>query len=104
MRFLGRFPRQPEAQVDRMDGPTLAQELGDEDGAVETSARQHRDVFARARGGRCAHGSPRYTHPDVHVSRTTICDSSGKAGRMRFQIHRASTSLVGFSRPSISFR
>ena len=106
MRLLGRLPRETEAHVDRMDRPILAQELGDEDRAVETSARQHRDVAvsAPARGETRAHGSPRYTHPDVHVSRTTTCDSSGSAGCRRSQIQRARTSLVGFSSPSISFR
>ena len=106
MRFLGRLPCKAEAQIDRVDLPTLAQELGDEDCTIETSARQHRDTFVgvHAGAGRCGHRSPRYTHPDVHVSRTTTCDRSGNSGCIRFQIHLASTSLVGFSRPAMSFR
>jgi len=82
VRFLGRLLCEAEAHVDLMDGATPAEELGNEDRAVETSTRQHGDALARVRrrGGGSAHDSPRYTHPDVHVSRTTMCDSSGKAG------------------------
>ena len=106
MRLFGVLPCQPEAHVDRVDGGALPQQIGDEHGAVDPTAGEdgHR---GRRRGRRRldgAHASPRYTQPEVHVSRTTTCDSSGSAGCTRSQIQRASTSLVGFSRPSISFR
>lgn len=42
--------------------------------------------------------------PDVQVSWTTTLSKPGKRGSRRFQIHRASISLVGFSNPSISLR
>ena len=48
--------------------------------------------------------SPRYTHPDVHVSCTCTALSCGSAVVSRSQIHFASTSLVGFSSPAMSFR
>ena len=48
--------------------------------------------------------SPRYTQRAVQVSATTISVSNGSLGLSCFQIHAATTSLVGFSRPRISFR
>ena len=47
---------------------------------------------------------PRYTHPDVHVSRISTRERVGNAGASRSQIQRARFSLVGFSRPGISLR
>ena len=42
--------------------------------------------------------------PAVHVSRTETVHRPGSTGARRSQIQRAITSLVGFSRPSISLR
>ncbi len=47
---------------------------------------------------------PRYTQPDVHVSRISTRERVGSAGASRSQIQRARFSLVGFSRPGTSLR
>lgn len=62
-----------------------------------------RHVLAAA-DERLTHGSPRYSQRASCVSQSVIWSSSGKVGLMRSQIHFASTSLVGFSSPSISLR
>ena len=48
--------------------------------------------------------SPRYTARAVQVSASTTSVSNGSLGLSFCQIQTASTSLVGFSRPGISFR
>ena len=47
---------------------------------------------------------PRNTHRAVQVSSTTTADRFGNFGFTRAQIQAAKTSLVGFSKPGISFR
>ena len=47
---------------------------------------------------------PLYRHPDVQVSRTPTIAKPLSDGTSRSHNHPASTSLVGFSSPSISFR
>jgi hypothetical protein len=42
--------------------------------------------------------------PEVQVSCTTTSSKPGKRGSSRWKIQRASTSLVGFSSPSMSLR
>lgn len=75
----------------------------------------HQANASSARGVLVLHGNsqhhavvgvcgPRYSHPLVHVSWMVILVSPGSANRRRCQIHSASTSLVGFSRPATSFR
>ena len=59
---------------------------------------------AASRPNRRQSSSPWYTQPEVQVSLMTTRSSCGRSGFSRRQIQRASTSLVGFSRPSISFR
>ncbi len=39
--LLNRLPGQAEADVERLDGPALPGQLGDQDGAVDTTAGQH---------------------------------------------------------------
>ena len=48
--------------------------------------------------------SPRYMHPLVQVSRTSIWLRSGSCGFNFFHIQRARFSLVGLSSPGMSFR
>ncbi len=48
--------------------------------------------------------SPRYTARAVQVSATTTSVNNGSLGFSFRQIHAATTSLVGFSRPEILFK
>src|SRR4051812_38147649 len=48
--------------------------------------------------------SPRYRHPEVHVSRTVSSERVGRRPIKRAQIHRARFSLVGLLKPSMSFK
>ena len=77
MLLLDRFPGETEADVDRLHDLAPTALLGHEDCAVDPAAGQHGDPTGAFSG--TAH-SPRYTQPDVHVSRTTTWDSSGRAG------------------------
>src|SRR5580658_8596879 len=97
MYLLGRLPCEAEANVQGLYR-ALSGHVGEQDRAVGPAAGQDGE------GAIVGQGSPRYTQPDVHVSRTTISDRSGSEGTSRSQIHRARTSLVGFSSPSISLR
>ena len=65
VRLLGRLPREPEPHVDRVHDPAVSGLVGNEHRAVDTAADQDRQL------PRLAHDWPRYTHPDVQVSRTT---------------------------------
>src|ERR1700728_3692049 len=101
MAALGVLPGKTEAHVDGRHGAALAHQLSNQDRTVETAARQHGNGIWHDHR---RYGSPRYTQPELQVSRTITWESSGSAGVNRSQIHWASTSLVGFSRPSISLR
>ena len=104
VRLLGAFLRETEPDVDRLHDAPFPEVLRRQHGAVETTAGQDRDTVVGVVLLRRTHASPRYTHPEVQVSWTTTWDSSGREGARRSQIHRARSSLVGFSSPGTSFR
>jgi len=66
---------------------------------VQAGIKAERQVVDRRR-----YTAPLKMQPEVGVSITTILVNPGKTGCSRRQIHCASNSLVGFSRPAMSFR
>ena len=65
------LPRETEAHVQRMNLFPPREQVGDENATVESTADQHGGATPASAVAAGAHASPRYTQPDVHVSRTT---------------------------------
>ena len=107
MGLLGRLPRQPEAHVDRGGRPMPRRRRSATRTALSTPPLARTAIRRRRAPGSTP--TPLTPHPG---RRSPTCTSraprpgtaSGSAGCSRSQIHRASTSLVGFSSPSISLR
>ena len=92
-------PKSPRTEVRATSGPRPGSQAMQSTGSAHNkkATRGWPFVFAQEKSQ-----SPRYSQPLVQVSWMRTRLSSGSSGLSCCQIHLASTSLVGFSRPGMS--